>query len=253
MNQSLDQPAAGLSGPDLVSASSWPRTISVVIPTLDEAETLPETLRRVRAVPEVLEVIVVDGGSRDATAAVASAHGARVLQSRPGRGTQMRLGAQHARGDVVLLLHADTWVPPEAGAALLRCLRNPRVVGGGFWKRFDRRHPLLLGSRLKCALRIALAQHVFGDQGFFVRRAALEAVGGVPDVPLMEDFELARALRPLGRLVLADATVVTSARRFLERGVLRTKWRMFYVWLRYRLGTPPDRLARLYHASKPPA
>jgi rSAM/selenodomain-associated transferase 2 len=227
-----------------------PQTISVVMPVFNEAGALEETIQRVRAVPEVCEIIIVDGGSRDETREAAARLGCRVLASPPGRGRQMRLGAAQAQGDVVLLLHADTWVPPEAGRAVFACLRDARVVGGGFWKTFREGSPLLIGSRFKCAIRLYLGRRILGDQAFFIRREVLEAIGGVPDLPLMEEFELSSRLREQGRLALADATVATSARRFNKRGVIRTYLLMWVVTWRYRLGASPEELRRLYDGDK---
>ena len=223
-----------------------PHSISIVVPTLNEAAELPETLRRARAIPEVGEIIVVDGGSRDDTRQVATEAGCAVLSAPAGRGGQLRLGASRARGELVLLLHADTWLPPEAGKAAFECCQRRDVVGGGFWKTFRNPSWLMRGSRARCWLRLWVGRRILGDQAMFIRREALERIGGVPDVPLMEDFELCRRLRPLGRLALADAVVSTSARRFQSRGVLRTYWRMWTVSLRYRFGATPEELRRLY-------
>jgi rSAM/selenodomain-associated transferase 2 len=220
--------------------------ISIVIPTLNEAAELPETLRRARAIPEVREIIVVDGGSSDQTREVAAESGCAVFTTAAGRGGQLRLGASRAQGEIVLLLHADTWLPAEAGRAVLECCRRPDVVGGGFWKAFRDPIWLMRGARARCGLLLRLGGRILGDQAMFIRREALERIGGVPDMPLMEDVELCRRLRPLGRLVLADATVVTSTRRFRKLGVLRTYWRMCAVELRHRLGAPPEELRRLY-------
>ena len=223
------------------------QTISIVIPALNEADHLAATISSARAIPEVKEIIVVDGGSRDATRAVAEQLGCRVFGSEPSRGRQMRLGASHAFGDVVLLLHADTWLPPNAGRVALNCFRDPTVVAGGFWKVFRNTPWLLLGSRWKCAVRLFLGRRIAGDQALFIRREVLEQVGGVPDMHLMEEFELCRRLRQVGRLALADATLVTSARRFEKLGVLRTYFRMWYVTNLYRLGMPPHKLSHLYN------
>jgi rSAM/selenodomain-associated transferase 2 len=227
-------------------SSQEAKTISAIIPTLNEAETLPETVRRALAVAEICELIVVDGGSVDGTPEVAAKLGCRVISGRGGRGGQLRAGASEAKGDVVLLLHADTWLPPNAGQALIACLRDSTVVGGGFWKRFRDGHPLMMGSRFRCAVRLYLGRRVLGDQAMFVRREVLEGIGGVPDVPLMEEFILCKELRKIGSLALADATVLTSARRFAKLGVLRTYWRMWSVTIRYWFGAEPKKLARLY-------
>jgi rSAM/selenodomain-associated transferase 2 len=224
-----------------------PTTISVVIPTLNEAEALAATVRAARAVPEVSEVIVVDGGSADKTVEIANELGCRVLRTTPSRGKQLRLGAAEAGGEIILMLHADTLLPQDAGTAVVNCFRDATIVGGGFWKIFgEDSHPLMRGSRLRCAIRLYAGGRVAGDQAFFVRRDVLENLGGVPDVPLMEEWELCRRLRKAGRLAMADATVVTSARRFAKLGVLRAYLRMWRVGVRYRLGTSPQELSRAY-------
>jgi rSAM/selenodomain-associated transferase 2 len=221
-------------------------TVSVVMPVLNEAESLPETIRRAKANPEVREIIVVDGGSRDASRLIAEELGCRVLTSPSGRGGQMRLGAAQATGDIVMLLHADTWLPPNAAHAALNCLRDVTVVGGGFWKVF-RDPPLLLrGARFKCWLRLVFGRRILGDQAMFIRREVLERIGGVPEMELMEEFELSHRLRQVGRLALAEATVTTSPRRFQKLGVLRTYLRMARVTAAYRAGLPAQALRRMY-------
>lgn len=226
-------------------------SISAIIPARDEVHNLPETVNCLRAIPEVKEVIVADGSSRDATREVARELGCRVITGATGRGPQLRLGAEQAQGDVILFVHADSWLPPHAGRAILDCLRDPTVVAGGFWKRFHNAPVVMRGSRLRCAIRLLLGRRIAGDQALFVRRSALENVGGVPGIPLMEEFELCRRLRKTGRLALADATVVTSARRFQQLGVLRTYWRMWWVTTLYRLGRPAHELAHIYDKSVP--
>jgi len=221
--------------------------ISIVIPTLNEAAELPETLRRLRRVPEVQEIIIADGGSGDDTVKLAEAAGCVVVSSATGRGRQLRAGAERATGEVILFLHADTWVPPDAGEALLACLAQPGVAAGGFYKIFrDPPNWLVRGSKFKCWWRLLVARRVMADQGIFLRRETLARIGGVPDVPLMEEFELCQRLRPLGRIALADATVVTSARKFRKLGVLRTYALMWRVTVGYYRGVPLEELRRLY-------
>lgn len=226
------------------------QTLSVIIPTLNEAEELPETVRRAQRVPEVIEIIVVDGGSSDGTVRIAEGLGCRALTAPRSRGGQMRVGAGQATGDVIVLLHADTWLPSEAGQAISDCLRNAVVVGGGFWKRFRRRRLLMIGSRIRCAVHLYLAGLILGDQAMFVRRDVLQNVGGVPDLPLMEEFELCRRLQRVGRLALAGATVTTSERRFARFGVIRTYALMWRVTLLYYCGTPVERLRQLYERGR---
>lgn len=225
------------------------RTLSVVIPTLNEAGQLPETLEYARGVREVSEIIVVDGGSADGTTSVAERLGCRVLTAAPSRGGQMRAGAKLATSDTVVLLHADTWLPEDAGRAIDDCLRDPIVVGGGFRKTFREPHLLRIGAKWRSALLFRLGGPILGDQAMFVRRDVLEGIGGVPDMPLMEEFVLCKKLRAVGRLNLARATVTTSMRRFQKRGIPRTYLRMWRVTMKYWLGASPEELARLYESA----
>ena len=197
------------------------KSISVVIPTWNEAAELPATVERLHGIPEVIEILVADGGSTDDTVALATQLKCKVVSVPRGRGTQMRHGAAQAIGDVVLLLHADTWLEPNAGRAILEALNHRHAVAGGCWKRFREPHWLMRGSRFKCFLRFRLLRHFAGDQAIFARRDVLEKIGGVPDVPIMEEFELCKLLRRSGKLVLAPTIVSTSARRFRLHGVLR--------------------------------
>jgi rSAM/selenodomain-associated transferase 2 len=221
-------------------------SISAVIPTLNEAAELPLTVARLRSVPEICEIIVADGGSTDGTPELARSIECRIIAAPPGRGIQMHHGARMATGDVVLLLHADTWLVPASGIAISEALARPGAVAGGCYKVFRDPTWLMRGSRFRCWLRFQLARRFMGDQAMFVRRDILDRIGGVPEMVLMEEFELCRRLKTRGRLVLAKTVVSTSARRFRERGVLRTYLRMWRVTLQYYLGTPAEQLQRIY-------
>ncbi len=227
-----------------------PPAISVVIPTLNEAGELPETLSRAHAVAEVTEIIVVDAGSSDSTCEIAREQKCAVLECEPNRGKQLRLGAEKAKGDIILLLHADTWLPENAGRAMIECLSQPLVVGGGFHKTFRDRPGYIPFSKLRLEFFCRALKSIYGDQGVFVRRETLEAVGGVPNIPLMEEFELCKKLSSHGRLTLAKATVQTSSRKFAKEGVLKTYWRMTVCSIRYWLGASPKKLVGIYYPQK---
>lgn len=199
--------------------------ISIIIPTRHEASVLPRTLDRLRHQGPSHEVWVVDAGSRDGTAEIAAASGARVLRgASPQRAAQMNLGAAHARGDVFLFLHADTLLPPRGLAAVEEALADAQVLGGAFARRFDSPSCFL---RLTCRLAVWrgrwLGWHL-GDQAMFVRRSVFRALGGFPEWSVFEDLEFSRRLARRGRVVTLCPPVVTSARRFADRGPLRTTW-----------------------------
>ena len=137
---------------------------------------------------------------------------------------------------------------PRTPGALFRVC-DPLVVAGGFYNRF-RDGGALPGSRLRCWLLWALTNRLFGDQAIFVKRDVLEQCGGVPDVPLMEEFELCKTIASHGRIALAPGTVLTSARKFREEGMLRTYWRMARCTLRYWLGATPEKLEEIYYPKK---
>lgn len=218
--------------------------ISIVIPTLNEAQHLPAALAAIPAGPPAAEVLVVDGGSDDATTSLAAAAGVRVIQSpRRGRAVQMNLGARHATGACLLFLHADTRLDPTALGALEAALRDPRVVGGAFARRFDCPSRLLRVTCRVASWRGRLLGWFFGDQAMFCRRVDFEAIGGFREWDLFEDLDLARRLKRRGRTVLLEPPVISAGRRFAARGPLRTSLADIGLTVRYLCGTDPQRLA----------
>jgi len=218
--------------------------IAVVIPALQEAGRIEAAIRSASA-PGV-EVVVADGGSRDGTPARAEAAGARVVFSEPGRARQLDVGARAAHADVLLFLHADTRLPDGYADQIRDALQDPDVAGGAFAFRFDERSPALRVVEWGVRVRTALAALPYGDQGIFVRRHVLEAIGGVPQVPIMEDLDLVRAVRRHGRLARLPAAAVTSARRYRQGGVARTVWRNTVAVAAFVLGIDRARVASWY-------
>ena len=224
-----------------------PPAISVVVPVLDEAATLPRSLLPLQSVRGGdVEVIVVDGGSRDGTPRAARPLSDRVLDAPRGRARQMNAGAETARGRVLLFLHADTRLPSGWVAMVRDALESRGREWGRFDVRLDGAHPMLRVVERAMNLRSRLSGIATGDQAIFVARAAFEAVGGFPDVALMEDVALSRALRARSRPACLRGVAVTSSRRWERNGIARTIVLMWGLRLRYALGADPDELARRY-------
>lgn len=226
--------------------------LSIVIPALNESANLARLLPDLLAREPGAEVIVVDGGSDDdSRAIVARARSVRWLESARGRARQMNAGARAAGGDVLLFLHADTALPPGAGAAVLAALVDSAVVGGRFDVRLDSRRPLLAVVAWMMNERSRLTRISTGDQAIFVRRPVFEALGGYADIPLMEDIDLSRRLRRRGRVAALRLRVTTSARKWERDGVVRTIVLMWALRLLYALGVAPPRLHRWYYGGRP--
>ena len=222
------------------------RRWSIVMPTLNEAPGITAALQALAPLRALgHELIVVDGGSSDATAELATAHADHVVHSARGRAAQMNAGAAVARGDALLFLHADTRLPAGAEAALQQALRQ-----GARWGRFDvrieGRSAWLPMIATLMNLRSRLSGIATGDQAIFVETALFRRLGGYAALPLMEDIELSSRLRVDSRPACLRERVLTSGRRWESRGVWRTVWLMWRLrWLYWR-GTPAEELARAY-------
>jgi rSAM/selenodomain-associated transferase 2 len=220
--------------------------LSVVIPTLDAAAVLGGTLAAVSG-PPADEIVVVDGGSGDATAKVAAAGGARVVAAPRGRGAQLRAGAEAARGDWLLFLHADT--VPAAGwreAVEAFMARTNGAERAGYF-RFALDDASAAARRLEAlvAWRCRYLALPYGDQGLLISRRLYDAVGGFRPLPLMEDVDLVRRLGRR-RLRALDAAAVTSAAKWRRRGWLRRSARNLFCLALYYAGLPPRLIGRLY-------
>ena len=226
-------------------AAARPR-ISVIIPTLNEQANLPATLHSVFGAPDV-EVIVVDGHSCDGTATIARAAGARVITSAAGRASQMNAGAAAARGDVLLFLHADTRLPADFADHVLRTVEHPGAVAGAFALSIDGHGRPLRFIERTVGWRSRYLQLPYGDQAIFLTAERFAQMGGYAAMPVLEDFDLVRRLRRVGRVVTVPAAVVTSARRWQCCGVWRTTLTNQAIIGAYWLGVSPQRLARARH------
>lgn len=221
-------------------------TLSIIIPTLNEADSIGATLEAAARVVGRVEVIVVDGGSADRTAEIARLRGARVIMSERGRGLQMHRGASVAQGEVLLFLHADTTAPPDAAERITEALaRGREAVGGNFHLRFDgeRRAARFLTWLYPQLRRLGLC---YGDSGIFVRASVYEEVGGFQPFPIFEDLDFTRRLRRRGRMIHLPTSVVTSSRRFEGRSFALTFARWALLQVLYWAGVHPRLLNTLY-------
>ncbi len=233
-----------MDGAAIVLAGADAMSISILIPTLNEAGCLADTLAALRQ-ERPHQIIVVDGGSTDATRA-AAAEADLFLETKRGRGIQMNAGALHATGDTLLFLHADCRLEPGALAAVERCLDRPGVAAGCF--RMTVRSDGWGYRWIDCfaTTRVRLAGIIYGDQGLFLCRSTFERLGGFPPWRLMEDVAFSKQLRRVGRLVVAPRRIFVSPRRWQRTGVVRQTIRNWRLLALAAAGIHPDRLAVHY-------
>lgn len=223
--------------------------ISVIIPTWHDDEYIAALLPNLRALDEVHEIIVVDAANSSSIDRLVLDHGARIItSSEPSRGEQMNAGAAAASGDVLVFLHADTDFVAAHFAALREALRDPGVIGGAFYRKFDERHPHLLWLEGVARYMTRRGGTLFGDQTVFVRRSIFEQLGGFAKVPLMEDVEFTPRLRASGRIVILDPPIRTSARHHDGKGAWRRSIQNGLFLLLYKVGVSPARLHRWYYS-----
>ncbi len=220
--------------------------LSIIIPVLNEAEYIADTLKSLDPYRrQGHEVIVIDGGSDDDTVSIAAQYADKVLRSDAGRAIQMNSGIDKARGDVLLFLHADTRLPGDAASKIINAVED-----GYFWGHFNVRlsgqHFMFRIIERMMNIRSCITGVATGDQAIFVSLESIEIVGVYPHLPLMEDVVFSKSLRDLGWPACIKQQVVTSSRRWEDKGILRTVLLMWRLRLLFFLGVSADRLAGQY-------
>lgn len=219
--------------------------LSVIIPTLNEAKSIQRAIESALALSPY-EVIVADGGSTDDTVTITRTLDCKIIECPRGRARQQNAGASASTGDVLLFLHADSWLVPDGRVQIERTLASPGIPGGAFYHRIDANGFLFRLVEAGDALRVCSTRIAYGDQGIFLRRDVFEALGGFPNVRLMEDVRLMKSLRDYGRLALLPGPLHVSARRWQKHGAIRQTIRNWFLLTAEHLGVHPDRLADLY-------
>ena len=222
-------------------------TLSIIIPVLNEGERIAGTLDALADLKALgIEIVVVDGGSRDATIQRARLRATRVISAPRGRASQMNAGAEKATGDILLFLHGDTRLPPDADHVLLNAMQRSERAWGRFDVQIDSRDLLLRVVSIMMNLRSRLTGIATGDQAMFVKRDAFQKAGGFPPIALMEDIALSKLLKRISSPLCLRERVLTSPRRWEKHGTISTILLMWRLRLAYFFGADPNELAQLY-------
>ena len=219
--------------------------LSIVVPTLNEEAMAQKNLARVREVAPHAELIVVDGGSDDATLDIAARYADEVLTANPGRSCQMNTGAEIASGNYILFLHADTWLP-ENFDAVFQEWKNTRPIWGHFILCLSGQGWIFRWIETMINLRTKITDGATGDQCQIVRADAFRDIGGFPDIPLLEDLALSKHLRRIMPSKVLPAEVLSSSRRWEEKGVMRTILLMWALRIAYTFGVHPRYFSKSY-------
>ena len=216
----------------------------VIIPVLNEAKILEQTLSRMKPELEGHELIVVDGGSTDNTVSIAEKYG-KVVLSEQGRAKQLNAGAAVAKGDILIFLHADVWLEEGAFRSVEVALSSG-YIGGGFLQKIEGKNFLYRIIELTADFRGKYLKVFYGDSGIFVRREDFQRIGGFPNVPIMEEMGFSKALRKLGKTKMVHPRIHISGRRWKANGIIRTTAVNWLITMLYFMGFSLERLAKLY-------
>ena len=219
--------------------------LSIIIPTLNEANTLEKTIKSLQQGGDI-EIIVADGGSDDGTDEIATRVGAKLIVTTDGRAAQLNLGAKKSTGRYLLFLHADTSIPDNYNKLIIEALDNPAIVAGAFGFKTDHHSTAMRVIEWGTNLRSKLLQTPYGDQGLFMEKRIFAELNGFPQLPIMEDFAFVGKLRKRGIITTLEQKAVTSARRWQQKGLLRTTLTNQFMIIGFLLGIPVKILSRIY-------
>ncbi|NOZ61363.1 MAG: glycosyltransferase family 2 protein [Calditrichaeota bacterium] len=220
--------------------------ISVVIPTLNEAKNIRSLLAYLKNLDSDLDLIVADADSHDGTAELAAPLAKVVPSQRRGRGAQMNAGAKRANGDIFWFIHADCFPHPDSVAALKKILSDPEVVGGAFEYSLDADGWFFRFAEFVSNHKNHVLQTFYGDMGIFVRRNVFQRMGGYKEIPLMEDMDFCTRLKKEGKIAILPLRIRTSARRWIEEGIIKNLVRNWMLQIAWKLGASAESLAKWY-------
>ena len=226
-----------------------PPHFSIIIPVIHEEGVINSTIEHLEIieVSASMEIIVVDGDRSGKTIGAIRNKNVKTATGEKGRGNQMNRGAAMARGDIVIFLHADTRLPPDAFALMEGALSDPFCLAGAFDLAIDSSRPIYRFLAKIASFRSRLTRIPYGDQAFFFRRYYFNDIGGFANIPLMEDVEIMGRIRKRGeRIVIINRSVTTSARRWEKEGILLCTLRNWLLICLYFSGVSPERLSRFY-------
>jgi len=226
--------------------------LSVVIPTLNEADNIKRLINYLKNEKVKVEIIISDADSSDRTREIAAEKGAEVINTKiASRGLQLNRGAEIASAPILLFLHADSSLEESALSSLVAEMeKKPDKVGGCFRLKIASEHPLLKFISWSSNLRARYLNLIFGDQGIFIKREVFERLGAFPEIELMEDWEFSKKLAEAGELLFLNKKIYTSARRWEEYGVLKTIILMHKIKILYLFGYSPEKLKKIYRDSR---